>query len=78
MSDFFFKDRVSKGEVKIEYCPTLLMLADYFTKPVMGTRFRELRAVIMGHKSIFELNPKWLQPIKERVENPELRIRDQL
>ena len=65
---FFVKDRIDKGELKVEYCPTLLMIADYFAKPLMGTRFRELRDVIMGHKLIYDLNPKWLQPIKERVE----------
>ena len=65
---FFVKDRIDKGELKVEYCPTLLMIADYFTKPLMGARFRELRDVIMGYKSIYDLNPKWLQPIKERVE----------
>ena len=52
----------------MEYFPTLLMIADYFTKPLIGTRFRELRGVIMGHKSIYDLNPKWLQLIKERVD----------
>ena len=67
-SVFFVKDRIDKGELKVEYCPTLLMIADYFTKPLMGARFRELRDVIMGYKSIYDLNPKWLQPIKERVE----------
>ena len=30
---FFVKDRVDKKEVKIEYCPSLDMLADFFTKP---------------------------------------------
>ena len=29
------KDRIYKDEIKVEYCPTLLMLADYFTKPLM-------------------------------------------
>ena len=29
---FWVKDRVDKEEVRIEYCPTTLMLADYFTK----------------------------------------------
>jgi hypothetical protein len=65
---FFVKDRIDKGELKVEYCLTLLMIADYFTNPLMGARFRELRDVIMGYKSIYDLNPKWLQPIKERVE----------
>ena len=36
MSDFFMKDRIDKGEVRVKYCPTHLMLADYFTKPLMG------------------------------------------
>ena len=64
---FFVKDRIEKGEFKVEYCPTLLMIGDYFTKPIVGKRFRELRKVIMGEKSIFDLDPSILQPIKERV-----------
>ena len=28
----FVKDTVNKEDVKIEYCPTQTMLADYFTK----------------------------------------------
>ena len=31
---FFGKDLVNKGEIRIEYCPTKQMLADYFTKPL--------------------------------------------
>ena len=34
---FFVKDRVDSGEVKIVYCPTGRMLADYFTKPLQGS-----------------------------------------
>ena len=52
----------------MEYFSMLLMIADYFTKPLMGARFRDLRDFIMGNKLIYDLNPKWLQPIKERVE----------
>ena len=64
---FFVQDRIAKGEMRVEYCPTLLMLADYFTKPLNGKRFRELRSVIMGHKSIYDLDPSLLHPTKERV-----------
>ena len=35
---FFIKDRIDKGEMKVEYLPTDLMLADYFTKPLNGTQ----------------------------------------
>ena len=45
---FFVKDRVSKKEIEIEYCPTGDMIADYFTKPLHGSQFVRLRRVIMG------------------------------
>ena len=65
---FFIKYQVDSGDIKIEYFPTLMMIADYFTKPLMGDRFRDFRRIIMGHKSISEMDPRYLQPIKERVE----------
>ena len=46
---FFVKDRVDKGEIKIEYCPSIYMLADFFTKPLQGRLFRCFREVIMGY-----------------------------
>ena len=61
------KDRIDKGEMRVEYCPKHLMLADFLTKPVMGELFRTLRDVIMGYTSIFDLDPTLLQSIKERV-----------
>ena len=65
---FFVKDRVNKGEVSIKYCPSLYMIADYFTKALQGRLFHILRQVIMGHKPI-----SWLleaiPSIKERVRN---------
>ena len=64
---FLVKDRIYKGEMKVEYFPTHLMLADFFTKPFMGKIFRKLRSIIMGYTSIFELYPTLLQSIKERV-----------
>ena len=64
---FFIKDRIDKGEFKVMYCPTRLMLADYFTKPQVGALFKEMRSVIMGNKSINDMNPVFLDKIKERV-----------
>ena len=64
---FFVKDIIDKGEMKVEYCPTHYMLADFFTEPLMGDLFRKLRDVIMGYTSIFDLDPTLLQSIKERV-----------
>jgi hypothetical protein len=45
---FFCADRIKKGELSVEYCPTLDMIADYFTKPLQGSLFRKLRDLIMG------------------------------
>jgi hypothetical protein len=36
---FFIADRVKSKEICIEYCPTGIMVADYFTKPLQGILF---------------------------------------
>ena len=64
---FFVKDRVDKGELTIKYCPTALMLADYFTKPLQGALFHKMRNVIMGYKSIDSFINDNDSGIKERV-----------
>ena len=70
---FFVKDRINNEKFEVKYCLTLLMVADYFTKPLVGQRFRELKSVIMGHKFIFDLDKSLFQPIKEHV-----RFQDEL
>ena len=52
---FFVKDRVDKKEVKVEYCPSADMLADFFTKPLQGKLFLRFKAVLMGHMPITTL-----------------------
>ena len=53
---FFVKDRVDKKELRIEYCNTNDMVADYFTKPLQGKQFLRFRKVIMGWKHINTLH----------------------
>ena len=55
---FFANDRLDKGELKVEYCPTLQMLADFFTKPIQGALYNKLRNVIMGYKPVTSLQIK--------------------
>ena len=52
---FFIKDRIDKGEVKVEYLPTDLMVADYFTKPLNGAKFKMFREFIMGWRPMSDL-----------------------
>ena len=64
---FSVKDRIDKGEMKVEYCPINLMLASLYNKPLMVWIFRKLGRVTMGYTSIFELDLTLLQSIKDRV-----------
>ena len=41
MRYFFLTDQVEKGNVKIKYCPTDEMIADYMTKPLQGEKFQK-------------------------------------
>ena len=52
---FFVKDRIDKKEVKVEYCPTHLMLADYFSKPLTGKLFHTQREFLMGWRPMSDL-----------------------
>ena len=65
---YFVKYRVDKREVKIEYCPTQMMLAYYFTKILKGEVFKIFRDIIMGCKTISPLESIPVS-IKECVRN---------
>ena len=41
-------DVIDCRNVKIEHCPTDVMVADFLTKPLQGTKFREFRKSILG------------------------------
>ena len=71
---FFVADRIASREVKVEYCPTGEMIADFFTKPLQGTQFRRFRDFIMNidplpimgqvedRRSVLESDPEELDP----------------
>ena len=48
MRYFFITDQISKGRVKVVWCPTGDMTADFYTKPLQGTMFGNFRYKIMG------------------------------
>ena len=52
---FWVKDVMKSDGMEIRHCPTLKMLADFFTKPLQGQLFYKLRDVILGYKHISSL-----------------------
>jgi hypothetical protein len=53
---FFIANGVAKKEVSIMYCPTKLMVADCFTKPLQGSLFYKFRDQILGVVPMDDLN----------------------
>ena len=47
---FFATNKIKSKEMKVIYCPTEAMLADFYTKPLQGTLFVNHRNKIMGIK----------------------------
>ena len=45
---FFVTDKIEKKELKLIYCPTEKMTADFSTKPVQGSKFVEFRDAMQG------------------------------
>jgi hypothetical protein len=45
---FFVTDRIKKGDLSVEWCPTGDMTGDFMTKPNQGALFRKFRDQIMG------------------------------
>ena len=45
---YFIKYQIDCGDVTVQHCPTDNMVADYFTNPLQGRKFREFSAHIMG------------------------------
>jgi len=45
---FFMMDKTKKGKVKIMHCPMQDMLGNFFTKPLQGTQFVQMRPKILN------------------------------
>ena len=45
---FFITNQISKGEVRVESCPTKDMVASFSTEPLQGAKFKRFRDLIMG------------------------------
>ena len=47
---FFVTDKIKDDELKVIWCPTEKMVADFYTKPLQGSLFVEHRNAIQGVK----------------------------
>jgi hypothetical protein len=69
---FFVTDRIASGEVSVEYCPTGVMIADFFTKPLQGILFQKFRNFIMNiDQQTYSMQDH--RSVLGKVENPETR-----
>ena len=65
---FFLADQVEKGNLEVEYCPTLEMIGDYMSKPLQGKLFQKLKDQIMGSKVVPPVNVKAGRSVLEDVQ----------
>lgn len=49
---FWIRDLIKRNLITITYCPTLSMIADFFTKPLLGTLYITMHQQIMGYTPI--------------------------
>ena len=45
---YFITDSITKQEASVEFCPTLDMIRDYFTKALQGYKFHSCHDIILG------------------------------
>jgi hypothetical protein len=50
---FYVTDLVSRNEVQVLHCPTDEMIGDYMTKPLVGSKFKRFRDLIMNLSGIY-------------------------
>ena len=60
-------DRVDSEGLTIRYCPTDIMLADFFTKALQGNLFRKFKDIILGYLHTKSLLTDMSSSPEERV-----------
>ncbi|KAI2513954.1 Reverse transcriptase (RNA-dependent DNA polymerase) [Fragilaria crotonensis] len=64
---FWIKDRTESNGIQIRHCPTLQMLADFFTKPLQGALFTKFCDVLLGYEHVDSLALDPTSTLEERV-----------
>ncbi len=59
---FFIKDKIDNDGLKVKWCNTEEMKADFLTKPLQGSKFLYLREFIMNQEKMnVDINVEYLQ-----------------
>ena len=68
---FFRKHSYDSGEIDLRYCPTEQMWADVLTKPLQGSKFREIHAILMNCPIDYSEEPLFLplEPLPSSIAN---------
>ena len=61
-------------EIDVRHCPTLSMLADFFTKTFNGSLFQKFRDVILGYNPVSSLREILTPDVEEHVGNNDQRL----
>eukprot|EP00957_Ditylum_brightwellii_P174280 13268664-Ditylum_brightwellii.AAC.1 len=61
---FFVTDRIEAGDLTTEYCPTRMMIGDFYTKALKGKAFRTFRDLIMNVENQLPNEMPFLQEMR--------------
>jgi len=81
---FLHSRQDKKGKIKVAFCLTTNMLADFFMKPLQGSTFKRMRSIILNmpitdktsieHRSVLE-NEKIMQKQKKNQDTAPMKTR---
>jgi hypothetical protein len=74
---FFITNRIVKGDLKIEWCPTGDMIGDYMTKLLQGALFHKFRKMLMGMVPVKDPGTGKVKPQKSKLKVCKDKTREQ-
>ena len=74
---FWVTDRIKNGDIEVVYCPTEEMLADFMSKSVQGSLFKNFTAALMGWTHMSKLY-RGYNDLEERVGNKKKDTRNDI
>jgi len=57
---FYVKDLIERGVLSVNHCVSDDMIADFFTKPLQGSRFKKLIDVVLNLNRKDDMRRSWL------------------